>query len=162
VVAGTLWRGRRGDAGRIAAEFGLAAAVGFAAFATWAIAADAATGGRFSSQGVRHEMIDRVLAPLEGHGGHPLLWLWFYPAVLIVGFAPWSASLLAALGRLWRSHADGDRLLAWWIGVPFVAFSLAATHLPHYVLPAWPALALAAAVVVDAAIRPTLAAAPRR
>ena len=58
----------------------------------------------------------------------------------------------AALHELWRrdrERADARTLLNWWIAGPLVVFSLAVTRLPHYILPMWPALALAAASTVE-------------
>ena len=138
------------------ARFGAAAAAGVGLFALWAVPANAAAGGRFFTQGIQHDIVGRVLSPLEGHGGNRLLWLPFYPAVLAIGFAPWSAYVPAAVYGLWRRDrpaSDATRVLTWWIAAPFVAFSLAATHLPHYILPAWPALSLAVASVIDAGLR---------
>jgi 4-amino-4-deoxy-L-arabinose transferase-like glycosyltransferase len=78
VVVGTLWSRRaRSDARRRAIEFGLATLAGVALFMAWWMAANAATGGRFFDEGVRRDVVGRILAPSEGHGGNPLLWLPF-------------------------------------------------------------------------------------
>jgi 4-amino-4-deoxy-L-arabinose transferase-like glycosyltransferase len=96
--------------------------------------------------------VDRFLSPLEDHRGSPL----YYPAVLVVGFAPWSVFLALTLwyalprrrpeGAESGSGADGaesaTRLLWCWIGVYLAFFSLAATKLPNYILPVYPPLAL--------------------
>ncbi len=127
---------------------------GVALFLLWAVPANVAADGRFYTQGLLHDVVGRALAPLEGHGGNPLLWLPFYPVVLLIGLAPWSAFVPAALHAMWRRDrppSDRDCLLTWWIAGPFVAFSVVATHLPHYILPAWPAVSLAVASVVDSA-----------
>ena len=152
VASGALvaWR-RRPEARRVAGELSAAAAIALGLFALWAIPANTATAGRFLREGVGHDIVARVLTPLEGHGGNLLLWLPFYPMVIIAGFVPWSAYLPAAL-HLWRRddrYRDVGALLVWWIAGPVILFSLAATRLPHYVLPAWPALALAAAAAIE-------------
>ena len=165
-AAGTLWSRRdRPDARRDAIYLALAALAALAIFLLWWVPANAATGGRFFSEGVRHDIIGRVLAPLEGHGGNPLLWLPFYPIVVLLGFAPWSAYIAAVCRQLRRGPAiaRGVRpLLTWWIACPLVAFSAAATHLPHYILPIWPPLALATAATIDSALERGLDDATRR
>ncbi len=81
---------------------------------------------------------------------------YFYqiPAVL-VGFFPWSvflgptlADMLARIRRRdpWR---DGCLLAACWFAVWFVFWSICKTKLPHYLLPAYSALALLTACFID-------------
>ena len=88
--------------------------------------------------------VGRFAAPMEGHTGSPLI---YYPAVILVGMFPWSmaAALIGAHGiRTVRTGGDavGVRLLACWALAWVVPFSLAATKLPGYVWPAYPAFAL--------------------
>lgn len=156
VAAGTLWSLRRDAAAPgIAMPLAGAAAASVGLFLLWAVPANLATGGAFVARGVQHDIVNRIMVPLEGHGGNPLVWLPFYPLVVLVGFAPWSACL-PALARFWRHDATMGRtpraLLAWWMAVPMVAFSAAATHLPHYILPMWPALALGTGILIDRAL----------
>ncbi|MBI3412254.1 MAG: glycosyltransferase family 39 protein, partial [Planctomycetes bacterium] len=97
--------------------------------------------------------VNRFLSPMEHHDGSPL----YFPAVLLVGFAPWSIFLGLALWyggwsmmrrpwarfeKTWATLAEaecnsaaGYRFLLVWIGVYLVFFSLSATKLPNYVLP---------------------------
>jgi len=91
--------------------------------------------------------LGRFTAPMEGHSGSIL----YYPAVVAVGFFPWSivlAAMLTHVAVVLRSPTADDRrrplllLLCWmlaWIG----AFSCAGTKLPGYIWPAYPALAIA-------------------
>ena len=74
---------------------------------------------------------------------------WFFPAVALVGFFPWSVQLLAAGRGLfrardrWRSTAAAQDLYLWlWFLTPLVFFSLSRSKLPGYLLPAAPAIAL--------------------
>jgi 4-amino-4-deoxy-L-arabinose transferase-like glycosyltransferase len=104
--------------------------------------------------------VRRYLQPMENHSG-PVLF--YHPLALLVCFAPWSAFLGLALwyGTGRRASQDlpnqqleesnpaplpslpaGYRFLWCWIGVWLVFYSLSGTKLPHYVLPAYPALAL--------------------
>jgi hypothetical protein len=85
---------------------------------------------------------------MEGHGGS-----WFYYVIcLLVGFVPWCVffgpTVTYAVGARARADVQHDesrnayRLLWCWIGVYFVFFTLSATKLPNYVLPAYPPLAI--------------------
>jgi len=63
--------------------------------------------------------------------------LYFYPAVLVAGFFPWSLLLLGPLSRAWRAYARLEmleRLCLLWIGVTLVFFSLSHSKLPGYLL----------------------------
>lgn len=99
------------------------------------------------------------MAPMEKHGGGAL----FHPLTMLVGFYPWSCFLpfavVVAVWRLARARvmgvaADATLLAVMWLVVWVGGFSAAATKLPNYVLPAYPAAALLTAVIaVDAARR---------
>ena len=62
----------------------------------------------------------------------PVLWAFFFP---------WSPFLPSAL-MLKRRYNDGSRLMATWIAVVFVFFSLSKTQLPTYIFPLYPAAAV--------------------
>jgi 4-amino-4-deoxy-L-arabinose transferase-like glycosyltransferase len=64
---------------------------------------------------------------------HPF---WFYLAVLPLLTLPWSLWLPAALRRGWRSGRPVDGLLLWWVVAVVGFFSLPASKLVGYVLPA--------------------------
>ena len=128
--------------GATAVELALALVAAGAVFLAWAIPADRATAGAYLAEGFGHHVVARVLTPFEGHGGSFLLSLPYYLPVVAIGFAPWILFLPAALASLRREQCPlGSFLLAWAVG-PLLAFTLVATKLPHYVLPAWPALAV--------------------
>jgi 4-amino-4-deoxy-L-arabinose transferase-like glycosyltransferase len=74
---------------------------------------------------------------------------WFFPAVALIGFFPWSLQLFPAArglfrhGDRWRSLAAAQDLFLWlWLLTPLVIFSLSRSKLPGYLLPAAPAIAL--------------------
>ncbi|HEY2826262.1 MAG TPA: hypothetical protein VGJ04_01570, partial [Pirellulales bacterium] len=81
--------------------------------------------------------------------------LWYYPVVMLVGFFPWSIFAIPTTLDLVRRCRGaepwqrGGKFLASWIVVYIAFFSAAATKLPNYVLPAYPALALATACLID-------------
>lgn len=75
--------------------------------------------------------------------------VWFFPAVVLVGFFPWSLQLIPSARGLfrhrgrWRSLAAAQDLFLWlWLLAPLVVFSLSRSKLPGYLLPAAPAIAL--------------------
>ena len=74
---------------------------------------------------------------------------WFFPAVALIGFFPWSLQLIPSArglfrrGDRWRSLAAAQDLFLWlWLLVPLAVFSLSRSKLPGYLLPAAPAMAL--------------------
>jgi 4-amino-4-deoxy-L-arabinose transferase-like glycosyltransferase len=90
---------------------------------------------------------ERYLTPLFQHQ-QPF---WFFAPIAILALLPWSAFLIAALQdalRLWREKSWKDSpgfFVACWAVFPLVFFSFSQSKLPSYILPAVPALALAAA-----------------
>ena len=128
-----------------------------AVVALWGIPALVQTHGQFLAIGIGRHVISRSLATMEGHGassfGMYLLFLPFYFVTIFVSFFPWSIKLPWLIRQLWRqkkaSIADPgygrnqlDNYLLTGIVIIFVIFTLVATKLPHYTLPAVPLLAL--------------------
>jgi 4-amino-4-deoxy-L-arabinose transferase-like glycosyltransferase len=100
------------------------------------------SGGAFWSEAVGNDMLGKIAGGQESHGAPPGYYLLTY------GLYVWPlgplllASGLAGLGKL-RSDPRLVFLFAWY--VPFwLVLELVPTKLPHYLLPAYPALALAA------------------
>ena len=77
---------------------------------------------------------------------------WFYPVVLMLGLLPWSMLLPAALRDAWctRNSDNGVRafLLAWPFAI-ILFFSLPASKIVSYSLPAVPPLAILVGVALD-------------
>ena len=128
-----------------------------AVVALWGIPALIQTHGEFFAIGIGRHVVRRSLATMEGHGANSLrmyvLLLPFYFVTVFVSFFPWSIKLPWLIRRLWRNKKDGvgasgysgeliDKYLLTGIGIIFVIFTLVATKLPHYTLPAFPLLAL--------------------
>ncbi len=155
----TRWIARRSIRAPIHGRMGshgIATAIACAIFLAWAIPANVATGGDFARLGIGHHVVDRATQPMEGHGGGFLISLPFYLPVIVLGLFPWTPFLLGGAATLWspQSLPPWPRaVLLGWI-LPCVAIlSLVATKLPHYILPAWPGLALAMAVHLKRATR---------
>lgn len=106
----------------------------------WVVAASVTTQGGVLSVGLGHHVIRRSLEPLEGHRGFP----GFYLFTPLLTFFPWVFLLPAALLSNWKTawrRPDRLFLAAVWAG-PFLMFELVQTKLVHYMLPAFPALAI--------------------
>ena len=69
---------------------------------------------------------------------------WYYfGAVLLVGFIPWTLFIPLVLGEARKKLRDDTTLfLLLWTGLPLLFFSLSSAKLPQYILPIYPALAL--------------------
>jgi hypothetical protein len=112
--------------------------------APWFILAGLRTDGEFLRRFFLTENLGRAATAFENHRGG----IWYYPVAIAIGFFPWSM-FLATMGLgMFRSRGGsaGDRIalgfLVSWIAVQVGVFSLAATKLPSYVTPCYPALAL--------------------
>jgi hypothetical protein len=110
--------------------------------APWFVAIGIATEGRFFAQAVGDDMLGKVGAGGEQHWGPPGLY------TLIFGITAFPAAffVLRALPAAWRARLQPPVrfLLAWAVPV-WLLFEAVATKLPHYTLPAFPALTLLAA-----------------
>jgi 4-amino-4-deoxy-L-arabinose transferase-like glycosyltransferase len=110
----------------------------------WYLLVGLRTDGAFLQGFFIDEHFGRATRAMESHAGGPF----YYLVALLVGFFPWSVfatpMLIGAVCRL--RHKDpwrvGYLFAACWVGVYVVLFSLAATKLPSYVTPCYPALAL--------------------
>ncbi len=101
----------------------------------------------------KNENAGRFLNAMEGHRG-PIV---YYVGALFAFFAPWCAFLGAAVwygvraampkapsaaGGLPMADARAHRFLLCWAGAYLVFFSFAATKLPNYIAPLYPAIAI--------------------
>ena len=110
--------------------------------APWFIAIGIATEGRFFSEALGGDMLDKVSSGEEAHWGPPGM----YTAIFGITAFPSAWIVLRSLPGSWadRMQAPVRFLLAW--AVPtWLLFEAVATKLPHYTLPAFPALMLLAA-----------------
>ena len=133
--------------------------LGLAPVLAWGLLADAATNGRLLAAALGTHVVGRALAPMEGHGAGLLAGPLYYVAVLLAGFSPWTVFLPGSAARLRRGAVPpaARALLLGSALAPFLLFGLVATKLPHYVLPAFPPLALLAGEAAAAGERRGLA-----
>lgn len=130
--------------------------LGFGAFllvaGPWYALVATETRGEWVKAFLSNENVGRFLHPMDGHSGG----VWFYPVAILAMFAPWTAFIGATLWygvkgtRAERPVATegptgavrAHRFLVCWIVAYLVVFSAAATKLPNYILPLYPALAI--------------------
>ena len=121
-------------------------ALSLAVVCLWGIPALLRTHGEFLRVGIGHHVIERSVVAMEGHGGGSFLGyvagLPFYFVAIFVTFLPWSIKLPWLTRQLWRKRDPLDSYLIVGIALVFLVFTLVKTKLPHYILPAFPLLAL--------------------
>jgi 4-amino-4-deoxy-L-arabinose transferase-like glycosyltransferase len=104
----------------------------------WGIPALLETGGLFWDKGIGKHVVERGMTPLNGRGFSVFYYL---PSSLVSLFPA-----TAFLGGIWavvrRRWNEKQAFLVSWILGPYLIFSFYATQLPHYVLPAYPAVFL--------------------
>jgi len=111
----------------------------------WLIAITVATDGGFASESVGNDLLGKLIHGQESHGAPPGA----YAALALITFWPGSLALAGAARLAWRARQEPViRFVIAWI-VPFwLLLEIIPTKLPHYVLPAYPALALLAGRVL--------------
>lgn len=109
----------------------------------WLIAINIATDWAFLQESVGHALFGKVGEADDSHGGPFLYHTLLSPAMF------WPGSALIGLAGLaaWAGRKTPEiRLLIVWAALTWIVFEFVQTKLPHYVLPAFPALALLAGV----------------
>jgi len=111
--------------------------------APWAIAIGIESHGAFYQQSLGHDFANKIAGGQESHGAPPGYFL------LLSSVTFWPATLLAlpaiVSGIAFRRQAASRYLLAW-VAATWVLFEIVPTKLPHYILPAYPALAMLCAL----------------
>jgi hypothetical protein len=102
-------------------------------------------GREFLHSYVIQNAFEKTLTSVDGNAASRR----FYFVMLWRGFLGWSVLFIPALGLVaWRAIRQRDRravMLTAWIVVPFALFAAARTTLAWYLLPIYPALAIATA-----------------
>ncbi len=127
--------------------------------APWYVWVGIRTDGQWPREFFGVHNFGRFLNAMDNHRGP----IFYYLGALAVGFFPWSVLSVPTLLHvkrqldLERSWRPGYVLLGSWVAVWVGFFSLAGTKLPSYVVPVYPALALATGCLVDHWLREPIA-----
>jgi 4-amino-4-deoxy-L-arabinose transferase-like glycosyltransferase len=117
----------------------------------WIVAATAFGPSGFFAEAVVENLLGRLVDP-ESH----IRPFYYYLYQLPADFLPWTLALpfaVAAALRAEPAERRAWRLLAVWVALPLVVFSLASGKRGLYLLPAFPALALACGAALDRWLR---------
>ena len=107
--------------------------------APWMVAIGIATEGRFFAQALGDDMIAKVGGGEEKHWGPP----GYYLIVFFIAAFPSAWMVVPALRQAWAQRTlPATRFLLAWIVPTWLLFEAVATKLPHYTMPAYPALML--------------------
>jgi 4-amino-4-deoxy-L-arabinose transferase-like glycosyltransferase len=119
----------------------------------WGIPAIVATNGEYLQIGLGKHVLQRSLQAMESHGAPGLLgylaYLPFYLITSFFSFFPWCIFLPLCLKGLWIRRDSDETYLVGVVLVVFFVFTAIETKLPHYVLPAYPALAILVARQIE-------------
>ncbi len=105
----------------------------------WYVLVATETKGEWARAFFFNENLARASEPKENHTGIPVVYEF---GMICLFFAPYSAFLYGTFRNAIIALSPAVRLLLTWIVVYFVACAAAATKLPHYIAPAYPALAI--------------------
>ncbi len=109
----------------------------------WGIAIAVESHGQFYAQSLGHDFAAKILGGQESHGAPP----GYYLALASVTL--WPATLFALPGVGWAIVNRKDPVLRYllaWAGACWLMFEIVPTKLPHYILPAYPAVAFMGAL----------------
>jgi 4-amino-4-deoxy-L-arabinose transferase-like glycosyltransferase len=121
----------------------------------WYILVAMRTDGEWITGFLGTHNVTRFMQPMEHHRGLPI----YYIVAILLGFFPGSLFLPVALwstvtsARRSGSQDSASAFLICWIGCYVGFFTLAATKLPNYVVPCYPALAIATGAWLSSSIR---------
>lgn len=114
--------------------------------APWLIGITLKSNGAFWVESVGRDMLGKVASGQESHGMPPGV----HTVLLFALFLPAIVPLLHGLRYGWQTRRDGiTQFLLAWIIPTWLIFELTPTKLPHYTLPAYPAIALLAAIAIS-------------
>ena len=109
--------------------------------APWFIAISLVTDGAFLGEAAGHDLLGKLVGAQEAHGAPP----GYYLLLLAATFWPGSLLLGPTFAWAWRERAArAERFLIAWVLPFWIVLEIIPTKLPHYILPAYPALALLA------------------
>ncbi|MEG3894996.1 MULTISPECIES: glycosyltransferase family 39 protein [unclassified Microcoleus] len=115
-------------------------AIGTFPVAAWYFAQWLHYGQDFINANLVNQSFRRIWEPVGHHKGPP----WYYLLEILESAWPWQLFYLQGLYFSWENrNFPGSKLVLVWTGVYLLAISVMNTKLPWYVLPVYPAFALA-------------------
>jgi 4-amino-4-deoxy-L-arabinose transferase-like glycosyltransferase len=109
----------------------------------WGIAIALVSHGDFYKQALGHDLAAKIMGGQESHGAPP----GYYLALASVTLWPATLFALPGIGNGIANRSDPAlRYLLAWAGGAWAMFELVPTKLPHYILPAYPAVAFLGAL----------------
>ncbi len=115
-------------------------AIGTFPVAGWYFAQWLHYGQDFINANLVNQSFRRIWEPVGNHKGPP----WYYLLEILESAWPWQLFYLQGLYFSWENrNFPGPKLVLVWTGVYLLAISVMNTKLPWYVLPVYPAFALA-------------------
>jgi len=112
----------------------------------WFVAIYLRVGNQFLVDSVGQDMLAKITSGQEAHGAPP----GFYLLLFFVTFFPGSTLVLVEAPAVWAVRREpAARFLLAWLVPSWIAFELAVTKLPQYVLPLYPAIAILIAGAVE-------------
>ena len=124
-------------------QFTLFWSTGFLIFVPWLIYMGVSFGSQFWQNYFFYSAVTRAVSPIEGHGGSYL----FYFSYLVTNERWWVILLPFAAGlcifKAFVKRSKADTLIITWLALVLLVFTFAQTKLVWYILPAFPAFAIA-------------------
>ena len=115
-------------------------AIGTLPVAAWYFAQWLHYGQDFINANLVNQSFRRIWEPVGNHKGAP----WYYLLKILESAWPWQLFYLQGLRLSWENrNFPGPKLVLVWTGVYLLAISVMNTKLPWYVLPVYPAFAIA-------------------
>lgn len=109
----------------------------------WGIAIAFASHGEFYEKSLGHDFAAKILGGQESHGAPP----GYYLALASVTLWPATLFALPGIGSgIARRREPAVRYLLAWAAAAWLMFEIVPTKLPHYILPAYPAVAFLGAL----------------
>src|SRR5262245_41142393 len=113
----------------------------------WFLAIIHKSGDSFLAESVGRDLFSKIFSGQESHGAPPGL----YALLYWVTFFPGSMLTFPAAPAIWAARREpGAKFLLAWVIPSWIVLEIVVTKLPHYVLPAYPAIAILLAGIVDA------------
>ena len=119
-------------------RIGLGLPISLALIGAWGIPALVKTHGEYWTVGMYTHVFERGWDTFDGHAAFFL----YYVVIAIVSLFPWIALAGDGIAVLRRNWSEKNAFLVAWLVSTYVLFSFYMTKLPHYVMPAFPALFL--------------------